>query len=81
MTDLQKVSASDFLGLFAGQADTMPAALKTAQGWREHAEDLAAFMDGHEGCLPNNDAFMLMLRIGGMLLEMSEALAHAEAQP
>ena len=72
MNGIQKASALDFMGLFAGQADQMPAEARTPQGCREHAEDLAAFMDAHESCLPSNEAFLLMLRVGGLLFAMSE---------
>lgn len=72
MTRIQKASALDFLGLFAGHADQMPAEARTPQSWGEAAEDLAAFMGKHESCLPDTDAFLLMLRVGGMLLAMSE---------
>ena len=69
---VRKASALDFLGLFAGHADQMPPEARTPQGWREAAEDLAAFMDAHESRLPDTEAFMLMLRVGGMLFAMSE---------
>lgn len=77
MNGVQKASALDFLGLFAGQANQMPAEMRTPQGWREHAEDLAAFMDAHESCLPNTEAFMLMLRVGGLLFTMSDLETQA----
>jgi hypothetical protein len=79
MSGVEKASALDFLGLFAGHSDQMPAEARTPQGWREAAEDLAAFMDAHESCLPNTEAFMMMLRIGGLLLAVSEAPTNGEA--
>lgn len=72
MTHIRKASALDFLGLFAGQADQMPAEWRIPDAWRERAEELAAFLAANETCLPDPDAFMALLRIGGLLVHMAE---------
>ena len=66
------VTAIEVLGLFAGQADEMPAGWRAPAVFRERAEDLAAFLAAHETCLPDAASFMTLLRIGGVLFRLSE---------
>ncbi|TCP36527.1 hypothetical protein [Sphingomonas sp. BK235] len=72
---IQRATAADFMGLFAGQAHELTLRPRAAETWREQAEDLAAFLAAHEQCLPDHDAFMTLLRLGGLLVAMSEAAA------
>lgn len=72
MTRVKKASALDFLRLFGGQADQMPAEWRTADAWRDRVEELAAFLAANETYLPDPDAFMALRRIGGLLVYMAE---------
>lgn len=72
MSPPDSATALDFMGLFAGQADLMAPDCQSPNIWRERAEDLAAFLAAHETCLPDHEAFMTLLRAGGLLFLMSE---------
>ena len=68
---IRKAAAADFLCLFAGQADLVEG--PTPGLWRDHAENLAAFLAAHEESLPDNAAsFTTLLHIGGMLMLMAK---------
>ncbi len=73
---IEKANALDFLSLFAGQADLIGEPVSPGL-WRDHAENLAAFLATHEEALPDNAAsFTTLLHIGGMLWLMAEREAR-----
>jgi hypothetical protein len=72
MSLVTKASPGDFMGLFGGQADALPPDWNTRGAWLERAEDIAAFLSAFEGSLPDTEAFLTLLRVGGLLVAMAE---------